>query len=140
MDFKYINICTGNLFAFNVVYRLNKIYQYEKIIYCTVKRINGRNESGCFVCIFVYLSCVIVYKMLFTGLTNENSIHQERIKWYYSRTFKLDLRSELPRCLINFWDPVHINENYFGGEELIRRDPFRPLGWIWKYFRQESSN
>ena len=43
--------------------------------YCTVKRINGSNESVVLCIYFVYLSCVIVYKMLFTrwlftGLTN----------------------------------------------------------------------
>ena len=46
-----------------------------EIIYCTVKRINGSNESVVLCIYFVYLSCVIVYKMLFTrwlftGLTN----------------------------------------------------------------------
>ena len=40
------------------------------LLYCTVKRINGSNESVVLFVYFVYLSCVIVYKMLFTGLTN----------------------------------------------------------------------
>ena len=35
-----------------------------------MKRINGSNESVVLCVYFVYLSCVIVYKMLFTGLTN----------------------------------------------------------------------
>ena len=44
-------------------------------MYCTVKRINRSNESVVLCVCFVYLSSVIVYKMLFTrwlftGLTD----------------------------------------------------------------------
>ena len=35
-----------------------------------MKKINGSNESVVLCVYFVYLSCVIVYKMLFTGLAN----------------------------------------------------------------------
>ena len=51
---------------------------------CTVKRINGNNENVVLCVYFVYLSCIIVYKMLFTswlfaGLTNG------RCKRFYDR-------------------------------------------------------
>ena len=60
-------------------------------IYCTVKRINGSNESVVLCMYFVYLSCVIVYKTLFTrwlftGLTNG------RCKRFY------DGKLPLPTC------------------------------------------
>ena len=37
---------------------------YIYIVYCTVKRINVSNESVVLCVYFVYLSCVVVYKML----------------------------------------------------------------------------
>ena len=47
-------------------YYVCSMYTQFIFIYCTVKRINGSNESVVLCVCFVYLSCVIVYKMLFT--------------------------------------------------------------------------
>ena len=51
-------------------FKAKRLYIYIILVYCTVKRINGSNESVVLCVYFVYLSCVIVYKMLFTGLAN----------------------------------------------------------------------
>ena len=75
---KWMNLSPGQPMPYEGNWVVSPRYWWNIVttyIYCTVKRINGSKESVVLCVYFVYLSCVIVYKMLFTrwlftGLTN----------------------------------------------------------------------